>query len=761
VIPQEALLMAGEHLAVLPIGAGTKYPPFDEWQNQATDVVDVLEAWWPNGSNRGVGWKMGLQPDGRWLFAIDVDVNKGGKPSMQELIHEYGLRDELAGTVTARTGGGGYHFVFELPSDPVVTPTNRSKLRAGIDVRAEGGQIVVAPSIHPVSGMAYSWAAGKAPWQIAPLVASAGLMAMLVALLSPPPPSLMLVGEQDLVSSRTRHPSNGHGLSPADFVHARWDFSSFLVKHGWTPLGGEAWRRPGKTDRGSSAQLKNNGLGPLNVFTTEIPVELERLGKLDATGQCVSLTLFNFVAGYEYSGDTSALARAVLQDPLYLAELPTVVTGQRASEPATTVADATSALWLPSDWYDQRPWMAACRQMAQAVGGSPSAHLLAYLTRWATLIPPGYTIPPINGAPSSFDLLSVIAGTSGSGKTSPMTNAETLLPIRRPEIRAGLGIGSGEGIIEMFYGSEQVVDDDGKKRTDRRKIYAGVNFAVSEGLIFADLADRGGTTHVTRLCDAWSGAALSTANAKAETFRHVERGQYRLTMVMGIQATQAHELMTDSAASQGFVGRLLFAWAEEPRISPRPRPPEPPLLVVPGASTIPATSEHPLLYQQIMLSYPQAVYDEIQSASDQRVGTNVPVEEHHHDLLRCKVAGIMALMEGRTDVSEADWALATDLVDISAAVRRHLYSVRRFAERDKRHSQAVAKAEVEIVIEDVKDRQGVARMAEAIRAAAPGAQGAIRKKVSAASTRHRFDPALRLAIANGWVVVHNGRIEPI
>ena len=104
----------------------------------------------------------------------------------------------------------------------------------------------------------------------------------------------------------------------------------------------------------------------------------------------------------------------------------------------------------------------------------------------------------------------------------------------------GLGIGSGEGIIEAFYGIQISEDDKGKPHKERAKTIAGVNFAVSEGLIFAELAGRGGTTHVTRLCDAWSGAALSTANASAETFRHIADDQYRLTLMMGIQADQAH-----------------------------------------------------------------------------------------------------------------------------------------------------------------------------------------------------------------------------
>jgi hypothetical protein len=756
VIPEQARLMAEHALRLVPIGVGQKHPPIERWQEQATSDIDIHESWWGPHPEWGVGWKMGLQDDGRWLFAIDVDPAKGGRESFRALIEEYGLADEFKATTTARTGGDGFHFVFQLPDDPAIVPNNRSKLRAGIDVRAENGQIVVAPTLHPTTHRAYAWEPGKAPWQLDPQVASARLMQMVADLQAP----VVLALVDETAASIARHPSQyGVILSPADWVHYHWDFATFLNKHGWDCLGGERWRRPDKYDRGASAMLKGDGLGPLNVFTTEIPEELERLGKLDSTGQCISLTLFNFIAGYEHGGDTTALSRRVLADPAYIEHVG--ATPERA-EPASPLVEATT-LYPPPEFYLQRPWMAACQQMAHAVGGSPSAHLLAYLCRWATLIPPGYSIPPINGAASSFDLLCVIAGTSGSGKTSPMSNAEDMLPvIERADLRMSLGIGSGEGIIEAFYGMEEYERDDGKKVRERRKVVAGVNFSVSEGLIFADLANRGGTTHVTRLCDAWSGAALSTANASAETFRHIERGQYRLTLMMGIQADMAHMLMTDSAASQGFVGRLLFAWAEEPRVSPRPEQPGYLCLAVPSPISTPAMGGKPKRYHPTYLTYPNEVIAEIQVASDQRVGTNVAVEEHHHDLMRCKVAGILALMEGRIDVSMDDWAISTALVDCSAAVRNHLYAHRRQAKSDASHRAAVARAETEIVIEDVKDRQAIARMAEAIRrkvADNPMGQNKVTRAVSSGSTRHRFDRALDLAVANGWVRVVEDRIE--
>ena len=47
-------------------------------------------------------------------------------------------------------------------------------------------------------------------------------------------------------------------------------------------------------------------------------------------------------------------------------------------------------------------------------------------------------------------------------------------------------------------------------------------------------------------------------------------------------------------------------------------------------------------------------------------------------LLRCKVAALLAVVEGRLHVNEDDWLLATEVVSMSARVLDHLDSVHSF-----------------------------------------------------------------------------------
>jgi hypothetical protein len=59
------------------------------------------------------------------------------------------------------TGGGGRQLFFRAPAD-WHSPTNKTPI--GVDIRGQGGFAVLPPSLH-VSGNAYAWKDGCAPWE--------------------------------------------------------------------------------------------------------------------------------------------------------------------------------------------------------------------------------------------------------------------------------------------------------------------------------------------------------------------------------------------------------------------------------------------------------------------------------------------------------------------------------------------------------------------------------------------------------------------
>ncbi|HOX59663.1 MAG TPA: VapE family protein, partial [Verrucomicrobiota bacterium] len=97
------------------------------------------------------------------LAVLDVDTLKGGEDSLFDLTRQFG---PLPDTVAALTGGGGQHFLFAHPGPGVKIRNSVENLGPGLDVRGDGGYIIVAPSTH-VSGRTYEWELSCHPKDIA------------------------------------------------------------------------------------------------------------------------------------------------------------------------------------------------------------------------------------------------------------------------------------------------------------------------------------------------------------------------------------------------------------------------------------------------------------------------------------------------------------------------------------------------------------------------------------------------------------------
>jgi hypothetical protein len=118
--------------------------------NQAT-VVDWFTRW----PNSNIGIATGAASG---FIVIDIDGPKGMQ-SLNNLRLSYG---ELPATVEQKTGSGGRHLLFKYPGPGL---KNKVNIAPGIDIRADGGYIVVAPSLH-ISGSRYEWIMGRMPGEI-------------------------------------------------------------------------------------------------------------------------------------------------------------------------------------------------------------------------------------------------------------------------------------------------------------------------------------------------------------------------------------------------------------------------------------------------------------------------------------------------------------------------------------------------------------------------------------------------------------------
>ncbi|MDQ3780468.1 MAG: bifunctional DNA primase/polymerase [Chloroflexota bacterium] len=108
-----------------------------------------IRDWWSRWPDANVAVATGATA-GIWV--LDVDPVNGGLESLETLEAGNG---ELHPTWCVETGGGGFHLWFLLQG--VGLRNSVGHLGPGLDVRAEGGYVLVPPSRHR-SGNRYVWA---------------------------------------------------------------------------------------------------------------------------------------------------------------------------------------------------------------------------------------------------------------------------------------------------------------------------------------------------------------------------------------------------------------------------------------------------------------------------------------------------------------------------------------------------------------------------------------------------------------------------
>jgi hypothetical protein len=119
----------------------------------ATTDPQQIAVWWALWPNANVAIATGAVSG---LVIIDTDkkpdLGIDGEESLALLEKRYGALPE---TVQQITGGGGYQRFFLHPGVPV--QCNANKLGFGVDVRGDGGLVIVPPSRHPKTGRTYEW----------------------------------------------------------------------------------------------------------------------------------------------------------------------------------------------------------------------------------------------------------------------------------------------------------------------------------------------------------------------------------------------------------------------------------------------------------------------------------------------------------------------------------------------------------------------------------------------------------------------------
>lgn len=145
-------------LAIIPLGVGKKEPVTKNGLNDWSDNPGQIDAWWGQGEYAGkygnprynIGMACGQVSGG--IIAIDLDCHSDDASGI-DYLHDWEVEHgKLPETWTQITGSGGKQLFYRVGQDV----RNSANGEIGVDVRGNGGYVVLPPSLHPC-GECYEW----------------------------------------------------------------------------------------------------------------------------------------------------------------------------------------------------------------------------------------------------------------------------------------------------------------------------------------------------------------------------------------------------------------------------------------------------------------------------------------------------------------------------------------------------------------------------------------------------------------------------
>ncbi len=145
-----AFRYALRRVAIFPLAPGSKRPiQGSHGLRDATDDSDVSRVRWQRTPRANIAAATGSR-SGFWVLDIDMP---DGPESLAALEAEHA---PLPTTIEASTPRGGRHLYWRWPGDDPEIRNSAGRIGKGLDVRGEGGSIVLPPSVL-ADGRCYRW----------------------------------------------------------------------------------------------------------------------------------------------------------------------------------------------------------------------------------------------------------------------------------------------------------------------------------------------------------------------------------------------------------------------------------------------------------------------------------------------------------------------------------------------------------------------------------------------------------------------------
>ena len=130
------------------IGSPSKHPWNEHGLSDATSNIEQVTRWWKVFPHANIGVATGPESG---IVVLDVDPRHGGDVELHAMIDS---NEKFPPLPCYETGSGGVHFWFQHPGFKVRS-RGMSGMK-GIDVKGDGGYVIVPPSVHYTGG-GYVW----------------------------------------------------------------------------------------------------------------------------------------------------------------------------------------------------------------------------------------------------------------------------------------------------------------------------------------------------------------------------------------------------------------------------------------------------------------------------------------------------------------------------------------------------------------------------------------------------------------------------
>jgi hypothetical protein len=147
-----ALAYARRGIPVFPCNPRDKHPYCATGFHAANTNETWIKLWWRQLPNAMIGIPTG-PASGMWVFDVDQDPKRAidGRTALHELVTRHG---PLPITLTSQTPRGGVQHFFKWNGARIRNSVG--KIGPGLDVRGDGGYVVLPPSVRE-DGVAYRW----------------------------------------------------------------------------------------------------------------------------------------------------------------------------------------------------------------------------------------------------------------------------------------------------------------------------------------------------------------------------------------------------------------------------------------------------------------------------------------------------------------------------------------------------------------------------------------------------------------------------